>query len=88
MNVDLLRQELDEEYHNEQYDTERIKMQNDIVYNLVAASKYNVLEPWLLFTSGPMGAGKTFILRNMIQNGYLPLKCDPVLIDMDETDEV
>lgn len=30
-------------------------------------------EPWLVFTAGAMGAGKSYTMRNLVENGRFPL---------------
>jgi hypothetical protein len=37
---------------------------------------------WLLLTAGPMGAGKTYCIKWMQEQGYITLD-NPVIIDMD-----
>ena len=40
-------------------------------------------EPWLVFTAGPMGAGKSYTMRKLVERGYFPLLAF-VRVDPDE----
>ena len=48
----------------------------------ILASTVPQVSPWIVFTCGPMGAGKGYVLSWMSRHGYFPLE-DCVHIDPD-----
>jgi hypothetical protein len=66
---------------NYNFSKERQLWQDKVVVSVALKSKPQPF-PWLIFTCGPMGAGKGFTLRWMSQSGVFPLE-DVVRIDMD-----
>eukprot|EP00977_Amphora_coffeiformis_P010819 scaffold2536_cov169-Amphora_coffeaeformis.AAC.12 len=84
-----IRKTLDYEYHCN-YTYERQRFQDTIILEFLQAAiikdKDGELcttptEPWLCFTAGPMGAGKSYTMRNLVDEGRFPLlafvKVDP-----------
>eukprot|EP01059_Diplonema_ambulator_P011222 TRINITY_DN2117_c0_g2_i1.p1 TRINITY_DN2117_c0_g2~~TRINITY_DN2117_c0_g2_i1.p1 ORF type:complete len:490 (+),score=98.76 TRINITY_DN2117_c0_g2_i1:679-2148(+) len=80
-----IRAKLDFEYHGN-YTEARQKIQDtavsDVVFGGVPKDK-----PWLVFTAGAMGAGKSHVIRWMSDRGYFPLP-DFVQIDPDRFKEM
>jgi len=75
-----IRENLDHSYHG-YYVEQRQRIQDDIIQDCVSGgvAKEN---PWIVFTAGPMGAGKGYVIRWLSRNGYFPLP-DLVQIDPD-----
>jgi ribose 1,5-bisphosphokinase PhnN len=75
-----IRKSLDYTYHNN-YIPERQHFQDRLIKNNVLLDGSGTAHPWLVFTCGPMGAGKGWVLGWMSANGILPLegiaKVDP-----------
>ena len=75
-----IRKSLDYTYHNN-YTPERQLFQDRLIKNNVLLNGSGSDLPWLVFTCGPMGAGKGWVLGWMSANGILPLerisKVDP-----------
>lgn len=72
--IDQVRQDMvDYDYH-ERYDISRIHWQDTLVRELIGSGKESVSDkPWIIFTGGPMGAGKTHVMRWLLSEGFLPL---------------
>ncbi|CAM9995348.1 unnamed protein product [Pylaiella littoralis] len=70
----------DQEYHGT-YTRERQLFQDALVKNVVGASSRKE-HPWIVFTAGAMGAGKSYTIRWMSEKGYFPLP-DIVTVDPD-----
>ena len=64
------------------YTKERQEWQDMVVRSIALKHKPEPF-PWLIFTCGPMGAGKGYALRWMSLNGILPME-NIVHIDMDK----
>ena len=84
-----LRKQLDYTYHV-QYRKERQWLQDSIIEDILDANMPSDLticitptEPWLLFTVGSRGAGKKHVIRELSDNGQLPL-LSFVRVDPDE----
>jgi len=75
-----IRSERDYSYHTN-YTRERQEWQDSAVDSVVARTKPQA-NPWVVYTCGPMGAGKGYVLSWMSKNGYFPLE-DIVHIDPD-----
>eukprot|EP00928_Gymnodinium_smaydae_P011941 TRINITY_DN14368_c0_g1_i2.p1 TRINITY_DN14368_c0_g1~~TRINITY_DN14368_c0_g1_i2.p1 ORF type:complete len:524 (-),score=114.61 TRINITY_DN14368_c0_g1_i2:142-1713(-) len=75
-----IRQELDTSYHG-CYTEERQRLQDAFVQDIVGSSIHRD-DPWIVFTAGAMGAGKSHAVQWMSQHGYFPLP-DIVQIDPD-----
>ena len=75
-----IRKKLDYNYH---VNTTRARQlwQDRAVESVVARTEAQA-NPWVVYTCGPMGAGKGFVLAWMSKNGYFPLE-DIVHIDPD-----
>lgn len=56
--------------HHVNYTKKRQLWQDMIVWRTISLSK-KVIKPWIIFTGGPMGAGKGYTLSRMSKNGYL-----------------
>eukprot|EP01134_Creolimax_fragrantissima_P001169 CFRG1169T1 len=79
---DCLRRSIDYNYHKH-YQGKRRILQNNIVSALTVSVVEDMETPglycerpeaqWLIFTAGPMGAGKTHVLKWMWTEGYFPL---------------
>ncbi|CAB9529203.1 Zeta toxin [Seminavis robusta] len=76
-----IRETLDYSYHKN-YSYERQKFQDAIIteflHGAVITDKDGQLcttptEPWLVFTGGAMGAGKSYTMRRLVENGQFPL---------------
>lgn len=91
--IKTAREMLDRDYHVlNAYSESRKDLHNDIVDTLLGRGCCGdvqcLIQPqkpkvhWIIFMSGPMGSGKTFISEWMLKNGHLPLH-SPVTIDMD-----
>ena len=79
-----IRQRLDFSYHNN-YSLSRQGVQDVLVGNVVSSASPKE-HPWLVFTAGAMGAGKSHTIRWMSEHGYFPLP-DIVQIDPDRFKE-
>lgn len=87
-----IRQTLDYKYHSN-YTRERQLVQDKIIDHLLNNTWIEdpttgqgcptSVQPWIVFTAGPMGAGKSWTIRNLSQQGYFPLKAF-VTVDPDE----
>jgi hypothetical protein len=67
-----LRESRDYSYHTN-YTPERQLWQDRAVDSVVARTNAQA-QPWIVFTCGPMGAGKGYVLSWMSRNGYFPLE--------------
>jgi hypothetical protein len=67
-----IRKTRDYSYHNN-FTEERQLWQDDVIRNVVIRTERQA-RPWILFTCGPMGAGKSFALSWMSQHGFFPLE--------------
>lgn len=76
-----IRETLDYSYHPF-YDTRRQLLQDQLLKNVISSGRRQAA-PWIVFTAGAMGAGKSFTIRWMNQNEYFPLS-DIVQIDPDQ----
>ena len=79
-----VRQNLDYTYHGS-YIPNRQRLQDVRVKDVTGAGVPKE-HPWLVFTAGAMGAGKSHCVRWMCDNGYFPLP-DIVQIDPDRFKE-
>ena len=86
-----IRETLDYHYHSN-YTFERQKLQDAIVDDMLdTAIFFDVdgkigsvpTEPWIVFTAGPMGAGKSYVMNVLLDRGLFPLKAF-VTVDPDE----
>ena len=75
-----VRKKLDYSYHAH-YSAERQRWQDRAIKSVVSRTEPQGT-PWIVYTCGPMGAGKGFVLSWMSRNGYFPLE-DIVCIDPD-----
>eukprot|EP00752_Nemacystus_decipiens_P007227 g6468.t1 len=71
----------DHDYHGA-YTRERQLFQDSLVKDVVGASSRKE-HPWIVFTAGAMGAGKSHTIQWMSEKGYFPLP-DIVTVDPDE----
>ncbi|KAG8462504.1 hypothetical protein KFE25_010329 [Diacronema lutheri] len=76
-----IRDALDKDYHGT-YTRARQAMQDELVAQLVAPGKPYQRTPWIVFTAGAMGAGKSHTIRWMAQRDIFPLE-NIVHIDSD-----
>jgi len=67
-----IRESLDYDYHTN-YTKKRQLWQDEVVSSLFAHSTPEK-NPWIVYTCGAMGAGKGYVMRWLLANGYLPLK--------------
>jgi len=87
-----LRSKLDYTYHSN-YSMKRQALQDDIIDSILNStwimddSTGNICEtptrPWIVFTAGAMGAGKSWSVRQLAQRGLFPLSSF-VTVDPDE----
>eukprot|EP00934_Nitzschia_sp_Nitz4_P008893 Nitzschia sp. Nitz4//scaffold3_size479765//382355//384413//NITZ4_000162-RA/size479765-augustus-gene-1.622-mRNA-1//-1//CDS//3329550944//8883//frame0 len=86
-----IRQSLDYTYHAN-YTFERQKLQDAIITNMLDSVVIVDLdgrigsvptEPWIVFTAGAMGAGKSHTMNVLLENGWFPLGAF-VSVDPDE----
>jgi predicted kinase len=86
-----IRETLDYNYHSN-YTFERQKLQDAIIDDMLdAALIFDVdgkigsvpTEPWIVFTAGAMGAGKSHTMNDLVEKGRFPLKAF-VVVDPDE----
>lgn len=86
-----IRKTLDYNYHSN-YTFERQKLQDAIINDMLDAAiildvdgKIGSVptEPWIVFTAGAMGAGKSHTMNTLVERGYFPLKAF-VIVDPDE----
>jgi hypothetical protein len=80
-----IRKGMDYSYHPN-YPTERQLWQDEVIKSVVVKTKPQS-QPWIVYTCGPMGAGKGFALSWMSSKGYFPLE-SIVHIDPDHFKEV
>jgi hypothetical protein len=81
-----IRSTLDYEYHAH-YTCARQSVQDQLITaalqeNRAPAGTRPVASPWVVFTCGAMGSGKSHVLAWMKQRGFLPLQ-NLVLVDAD-----
>jgi len=67
-----IRDTLDYSYHTN-YTKKRQLWQDEVVSSLFARTSPEK-NPWIVYTCGAMGAGKGYVMRWLLANGYLPLK--------------
>jgi predicted kinase len=87
-----IRQRLDYTYHAH-YSCSRQLLQDTIIESMLTSTKVEdkdtgeecsiPAEPWIVFTAGVMGAGKTHTIRQLHANGQFPLESF-VTVDPDE----
>lgn len=75
-----IRASLDFDFHSN-YTAERQAFQDVLIKNVVGAAVEKEC-PWIVFTAGAMGAGKSHVIQWMSNRGYFPLP-DIVQIDPD-----
>ena len=75
-----IREQLDFSYHGN-YCPKRQLFQDTLIRNVVGAAVAKE-GPWIVFTAGAMGAGKSHVIQWMSDRGYFPLP-DIVQIDPD-----
>ena len=63
---------MDYTYHT-RYSETRQGVQDEIVSSLLLDSRKRAVEPWLVFTAGAMGAGKSHVIRSLASDGAFPL---------------
>ena len=76
-----IRKGLDYTYHKN-YNLERQLLQDKIISSLIDSSHIvdvngyhctTPTQPWLVFTAGPMGAGKSWVIKRLMERGVFPL---------------
>jgi len=86
-----IRETLDYEYHSN-YTQDRQRLQNAIIYDILDDVLLNDVNgnkgtiprnPWIVFTAGPMGAGKGYTMNLLVERGLFPID-GFVTIDPDE----
>eukprot|EP01064_Diplonema_japonicum_P017272 TRINITY_DN2532_c0_g1_i13.p1 TRINITY_DN2532_c0_g1~~TRINITY_DN2532_c0_g1_i13.p1 ORF type:complete len:468 (+),score=87.98 TRINITY_DN2532_c0_g1_i13:108-1406(+) len=82
---ETIRKTLDFNYHGN-YSKTRQAVQDIAVSDVVLGGELKS-EPWLVYTAGAMGAGKSHVIRWMSDHGYFPLP-DIVQIDPDRFKEM
>jgi dephospho-CoA kinase len=75
-----IRKQLDYTYHNH-YTKERQVLQDKIITELTSVGR-SLKDPWLIYTAGPMGSGKSFTIRKFSEMNIFPLIAF-VIIDPD-----
>jgi hypothetical protein len=75
-----IRKQIDYTYHNH-YTKERQVLQDKIITELISVGR-TMTEPWLVYTAGPMGAGKSYTIRKFSEMKIFPLIAF-VIIDPD-----
>jgi len=78
------RNQIDESYHDDYYSKERILLQNGIAQSILSPALRHRQEestPWILFTAGPMAAGKSTVLRWLQAENHLSKR--HILVDID-----
>jgi len=82
------REKLDYSYHKNPI-VSRQEFQDKILMNVIQGvsqkeNKISLERPWILFTAGPMGVGKSYVLSKLFQRGLFPLdsfiKIDPDML--------
>mmetsp|Transcript_9440 Transcript_9440/g.28512 ORF Transcript_9440/g.28512 Transcript_9440/m.28512 type:complete len:487 (+) Transcript_9440:163-1623(+) len=76
-----IRANLDQDYHG-RYIASRQVFQDMLIQSVVRRGMQPE-HPWIIFTAGPMGAGKSHTLEWMSERGFFPLK-DVVQLDPDK----
>ena len=65
---------LDYSYHSH-YTKERVQWQDAMIASIVTETLEEAqAEPWVVYTCGPMGAGKGYVLHWLSEKGYFPLE--------------
>ncbi len=86
-----IRERLDYNYHGH-YSCARQRLQDFIIHSILAAAENESIKnrhcrvspnPWVVFTAGVMGAGKSFTIRRLHEKGLFPLDTF-VVVDPDE----
>ena len=86
-----IRSTLDYSYH-EHYTKKRQSLQDKIIMDMLNSALITdkngdvcttPTEPWLVFTAGAMGAGKSYTMNKLVEKGRFPLLAF-VLVDPDE----
>lgn len=75
-----IRSRLDYSFHAK-YDQHRQKIQDAIISSFLSQGRPTT-KPWAIFTAGPMGCGKTFVMNRLEQEGLLATQ-DFVRVDPD-----
>ena len=66
------RARMDYSYHA-RYSEARQGVQDEIISSLLLDPRKRAVEPWLVFTAGAMGAGKSHVMRSLASDGAFPL---------------
>jgi len=77
-----IRELRDYSYHP-MYFPQRQLLQDVLIANVVDKRLPQKSEPWIIYTAGPMGAGKTHTVKWMSHKGYFPLE-NIYIVDPDE----
>ncbi|CAD7948261.1 unnamed protein product [Amoebophrya sp. A120] len=75
-----IRADMDYEYHS-YYTKTRIEWQDTLIKHVILKTE-RVHRPWLIYSCGPMGAGKGHVMRWLSVHNYLPME-QAVRIDPD-----
>lgn len=67
-----IRAKLDHTYHGV-YTHDRQAQQDQLVDNMLAAGGDKSSHPWIIFSAGPMGAGKGHTINYLNENGFNPI---------------
>jgi len=76
-----IREKLDFDYHGN-YTQERQNLQDILMSDVIGVGTAHRYAPWIVFTAGAMGAGKSHVIRWLSAKGVFPLS-DIVHIDPD-----
>ena len=76
-----IRETLDYDYHGN-YTQERQALQDKLIGDVVRAGAGERHAPWVVFTAGAMGAGKSHVINCLSTRGVFPLS-DIVAVDPD-----
>eukprot|EP00931_Biecheleriopsis_adriatica_P006688 TRINITY_DN108051_c0_g1_i1.p1 TRINITY_DN108051_c0_g1~~TRINITY_DN108051_c0_g1_i1.p1 ORF type:complete len:1108 (+),score=173.82 TRINITY_DN108051_c0_g1_i1:48-3371(+) len=77
-----IREKCDESYHGI-YTKARQEWQDEEIQKTLDVGKKSAT-PWLIYTCGPMGVGKSYVLKWLEAQGYFPLMKTIVHIDPDQ----
>ena len=87
----FFRQQIDYNYHTV-YTEDRQRFQDAVIDSMIEHARFRDVDgrtcrrpqnPWIVFTAGAMGAGKSHTLKDLDRRGYFPLEAF-VLVDPDQ----
>ena len=69
----VIRKSLDPEYHG-RYSEDRQRLQDELLDDVLGSVRGRQANPWIIFTAGAMGSGKSRTFEWMAEQGIVPLQ--------------